>query len=150
MLQVFNEHIKKESLSYINFDISNYPTERQVIFDKFKNANWNKIGEVDNSIEGRKNFLRDLRSSKFVFCPRGNGIDTHRIWESLYMGSIPIVKYENTHHLFRDLPILFIKEWHDINEHFLNQMYTEMISKEWNMDKLYISYWLNFIKTHKE
>lgn len=28
---------------------------------------------------------------KFVICPRGNGIDTHRIWESLWRGSIPIV-----------------------------------------------------------
>lgn len=28
---------------------------------------------------------------QFVFCPRGNGIDTHRFWETLYRGSIPVV-----------------------------------------------------------
>ena len=150
MIDVFSEPMKKESLSYINFNILNFPTERQFVFDKFNNSSWNKIGEVENSIKGRIRFLRDLRSSKFVFCPRGNGIDTHRIWESLYMGSMPIVKYENTHHLFTDLPILFIKEWHEINEGFLNEKYEEMINKEWNMDKLKISFWLNFIKTHKE
>lgn len=34
----------------------------------------------------------DLASRyRFVFCPRGNGIDTHRFWESLYRGSIPVV-----------------------------------------------------------
>jgi hypothetical protein len=146
MVDVYNESIKKENLSYINFNISNYPTERQFIFDKFKNESWIKIGDIDNSIEGRKRFLRDLRSSKFVFCPRGNGKDTHRIWESLYMGSIPIVKYENAHHLFTDLPILFIKEWNEISEDFLNEMYEEMINKEWNMDKLKINYWKKFIK----
>ena len=27
----------------------------------------------------------------FVACPRGNGIDTHRFWETLYRGSVPIV-----------------------------------------------------------
>lgn len=29
---------------------------------------------------------------RFVACPRGAGIDTHRFWESLYRGSIPVVK----------------------------------------------------------
>jgi hypothetical protein len=150
MIEVYNESIKKENLCYINFNISNYPTERQFIFDKFKNVSWIKIGNVDNSLEGRKIFLRDLRSSKFVFCPRGNGIDTHRLWETLYMGSIPIVKYEKTHHLFTDLPILFIKDWNDINEDFLNEKYEEIIIKDWNMDKLKIEYWTNFIKKNIE
>ena len=148
MIEVHDEYLEKENLSYINFNISNYPTERQFIFDKFKNESWVKIGDVENSIEGRKKFLRDLRSSKFVFCPRGNGIDTHRIWESLYMGSIPIVKYENAHHLFTDLPILFIKEWSEISEDFLNDKYLEMINKEFNLNKLKIGYWKEFIKSN--
>jgi hypothetical protein len=29
---------------------------------------------------------------KFIASPRGNGIDTHRFWETLYRGSIPVVK----------------------------------------------------------
>jgi hypothetical protein len=29
---------------------------------------------------------------KFIAAPRGRGIDTHRFWESIYRGSIPIVK----------------------------------------------------------
>lgn len=62
------------------------------------------------------------------------------------MGSIPIVKYENTHHLFTDLPILFIKEWSEINEYFLNGKYEEIINKKWILDKIKISYWQNFIK----
>jgi hypothetical protein len=62
------------------------------------------------------------------------------------MGSVPIVKYEKTHHLFTDLPILFIKDWNEINEKFLDEKYEEIINKEWNMDKLKIQYWLNFIK----
>lgn len=28
---------------------------------------------------------------KFVLCPGGNGIDTHRVWETIYRGSLPIV-----------------------------------------------------------
>lgn len=149
ILEVYNESIEKENLSYINFNISNYLTERQFIFDKFKNENWVKKGSIENSIDGRRQFLRDIKSSKFVFCPRGNGIDTHRVWETLYMGSIPIVKYEKTHHLFTDLPILFIKDWDIIDDSFLNEKYLEIVEKDWNMNKLKISYWLEFIKTNK-
>jgi hypothetical protein len=28
---------------------------------------------------------------RYIACPRGNGIDTHRFWETLYRGSLPVV-----------------------------------------------------------
>lgn len=146
VIDIFSEDIKKKNLAYMNFNISNYPNERGLVFDRFSNEIWVKNGNIENSIDGRRQFLRDVRSSKFVFCPRGNGIDTHRIWETLYMGSIPIVKYEKSHHLFTDLPILFIDDWSVINEKFLNDKYSEITNKDWNMNKLKISYWMEFIK----
>lgn len=149
MIDVFNDDLKKKNLAYMNFNISNYPNERKFIVDKFKNESWVKSGNIENSIDGRRQFLIDIRSSRFVFCPRGNGIDTHRLWETLYMGSIPIVKYENAHHLFTDLPILFIKDWNEISEEFLNIKYEEIMQKDWNMDKLKISHWLEFIKINE-
>ena len=30
-------------------------------------------------------------SYSHILCPRGNGMDTHRFWEALYRGSIPVV-----------------------------------------------------------
>jgi hypothetical protein len=146
MIDVSNEIIIKNNLVYMNFNINNYPIEREFIFNKFSNEKWVIKGVIENNIDGRAKFLRDIRSSKFVFCPRGNGIDTHRIWETLYMGSIPIVKYEKAHNLFTDLPILFIDDWSVIDEEFLKNKYDEIVNKDWNMDKLKISYWLEFIK----
>jgi|LauGreDrversion4_2_1035121.scaffolds.fasta_scaffold275706_2 hypothetical protein len=148
MIEVINQNIDKSNLSYMNFNISNYPIERQFVFDKFKNENWVVIGDIGTSLDSRIKFLQDIKSSKFVFCPRGNGVDTHRIWESLYMGSIPIVIYEETHHLFNDLPILFIKDWSEITEEFLNEKYDEYNKKSWNLEKLKIEYWTNFIKNN--
>lgn len=146
MVDVSSEKIDKKNLAYINFNISNYLSERKLIIDIFSNSSWVKNGVIENTIDGRSKYLRDIKYSKFVFCPRGNGIDTHRLWETLYMGSIPIVKYEKTHHLFTDLPILFISEWNEISEDFLNDKYEEIINKKWNMEKLKISYWEEFIK----
>jgi hypothetical protein len=146
MIDVSHENPQKENLVYLNFNIQNFPSERQIVFDKFNSEKWVLLGKTGLTLESRIKFLRDIKSSKFVFCPRGNGIDTHRIWETLYMGSIPIVKYENAHHLFTDLPILFVNDWSEIKEKFLEQKYQEIIQKEWNLDKLKISFWEDFIK----
>ena len=146
MIDVMNMDLSKKNLAYLNFNISNYLIERQMVSDMFRNEKWVFCGDIENTIEGRKQFLIDIKCSKFVFCPRGNGVDTHRLWETLYMESIPIVIYENTHHLFTDLPILFIKDWDEINEDFLNEKYLEITNKNWNIEKLKISYWLDFIK----
>jgi len=35
------------------------------------------------------------RKFAFTLCPRGNGEDTHRVWESLYRGSWPILERNN-------------------------------------------------------
>jgi hypothetical protein len=61
------------------------------------------------------------------------------------MGSIPVVKYESTHELFKDLPILFINDWSQISEDFLNSKYEEYIEKDWNLDKLKMKFWKDFI-----
>jgi len=145
MIDVINEKIDKDNLLYLNFSIHTFPSVRYFVYNKFNKENWVKIGTPIPTIDGRKQYLKDIKSSKFVLCPRGNGIDTHRIWESLYMGSIPIVIYENAHHLFTDLPILFIKNWDEITVEFLNSKYEEMNNRTWNYDKLKMDYWEKFI-----
>ena len=145
MIDVMNMDIAKNNLAYINFNVSTYPFERQTILDLFLDKEWSYSGSIENTLEGRKRFLMDIKSSKFVFCPRGNGIDTHRLWEALYMGSYPIVKRENAHDLFDGLPILFIDDWSEINEDMLNEKFEEYNNIDWNLEKLKISYWKDFI-----
>ena len=45
----------------------------------------------------------------FVACPRGNGTDTHRFWEALYRGSIPVVKKSNWSKSIQTLNIPFVE-----------------------------------------
>ena len=37
-------------------------------------------------------YIKKLNDYKFVLCPRGKGTDTHRFWEILLVGSVPIVE----------------------------------------------------------
>ncbi len=134
------------NLVYMNFNINNYPQERQLVYNMFNDKIWVTKGTQINTLEGRLHFLKELYNHKFVLCPRGNGLDTHRLWETLYMKSIPIVKYHDNFKDMKDLPILFIEEWNEITEDYLNKKYEEMINKDWNMDKIKFNYWKNLIK----
>ena len=56
-------------------------------------------------------YRRILIKYKFVICPEGNGIDTHRLWEALYLRTIPIMK-KNEISIFlqkANLPILIFR-----------------------------------------
>lgn len=146
MEQVSQTHIDKRNLLYLNINIQTYPLEREMVVDMFKNkkfVTW--IKEQQPTLIGRQKFLEDIKAHDFVLCPRGNGIDTHRLWETLYMGSIPIVIYSDVHKNLLDLPILFVNNWNEISYDFLLEQLSTIKSKTWNMEKLNISYWINLM-----
>ena len=76
-------------------------------------------------------FLDTIKDHKFMACPRGhaNCYDTHKIWETLYLRRIPVMRdYPYFRRLMRGFPVLFIKEWSDITEQMLkdnNLLYEE-------------------------
>lgn len=146
MIQVMNEPKKDTNLVYMNFNISTYPQERQLVFDLFQDKEWVTKGSIANTIEGRTIFLREIRNHTFVLCPRGYGIDTHRLWETLYMGSIPIVKRDIALQDFQDLPICFINDWNEITAEFLENEKQRIVSRQWTIEKLKVSYWITTIR----
>ena len=87
--------------------------------------------------------------SQFYFstCPMGNGFDTHRFWECLMVGTIPIVKaheyYDNLLFQYPNLPILVVKRWEELPELIKSldtKLYNELFDKA-NLDILLSSYW---------
>lgn len=77
--------------------------------------------QVENSLifKGRitsQTVHKLMRKTLFVPCPRGNGLDTHRIWEALYLGAVPVVLNSDRFTALDGWPVLFIEEWKDIIE----------------------------------
>jgi hypothetical protein len=68
-------------------------------------------------------YLDTLGSHRFSACPRGNGLDTHRIWESLYLGVIPIVDRSVLTEHWQDvgLPIVSVDDWAEVTPERLDQ-----------------------------
>lgn len=56
------------------------------------------------------------RRSLIVACPRGNGVDTHRIWESLYLGSLPVVSNQDFLPMYENWPIHCVESWSELSQ----------------------------------
>lgn len=148
MKEVVSMPKRVRNLVYMNFLISTYPQERQLCYDTFSGKPWVTVGKSEKTLDARKKFLTEIRNHMFVLCPRGNGIDTHRVWETLYMGSIPIVKKCPAMNDFSDLPILFIDDWSQVTEDFLLKEYERILGANWKMEKLTFGFWKNMISKH--
>ena len=89
----------------------------------------------------------------FVASPFGGGPDCHRTWEALILGCIPIIKSSGMDPLFKDLPVLLVEKWSDINQELLDKTIEKFkfkfLNKEFNYEKLKLNYWMNLINSYK-
>jgi len=97
-----------------------------------------------NNITRDKLWLEMIKYA-FILSPFGVGMDCHRTWEALCLGCIPIVCAPNFKQLFKDLPVLVVNSWDEINEELLIRTLKEYSTKTFDMDKLTMKYWANEI-----
>ena len=74
-------------------------------------------------------YYEDMCHSKFVLCPAGTGIDTHRIYEALACGATPVVLHSPLDHLYEKLPICILNSWTD--PMFTVEKRLMLTTKEW-------------------
>lgn len=91
-------------------------------------------------------YFNQVSQYKFVLCPWGVGVDTHRLWESLYLGSIPITRYHKVYEAFRDYPIIFLSEWSELGDIDFEDAYRRNKQKLETENRIYFDYWNNKIK----
>ncbi len=81
---------------------------------------------------------------RFVACPRGNGVDTHRVWETLYRGSVPIViDNEWSRSLdYLNFPIIRVLAWTESNLLKVVEEFADFLPPQpQNLDFLWIDAW---------
>lgn len=132
---------EKTHLLYVNFLTDTNPQEREPLMERFSNETFCTVRKQVPFEE----YLQDLASSCFVLCPRGVALDTFRTWETLYMGSIPIVKSSSLDPVFEGLPVLIVQSWDEVNEAFLLEKWEEMRSQNYSFEKLQPNYWIDQI-----
>jgi hypothetical protein len=93
------------------------------------------------SLQGME-YFKSLPKYKFVISPEGNGIDCHRHYEALMAGCIPIVEDSSLiRSKYGDVPFLFTTDYSEITPEYLAKKYEEMLDKEWDFRKLFITNW---------
>ena len=120
------------------------------IFCNWNCTNKNRHGIIENlrhlnlSINENQPFeqyIQSMSKCKFVISPPGNGIDCHRTWEALYVGSMPIVLKNKIYDNWIDLPIMQVDDFCEITKHSLD----DFSKKIFNFEKLSLKYWKDLL-----
>lgn len=145
----------RNNLLYCNFGLTSqhrielyekFYGSREENFTSFAKTEWPPNVGWPKYRDFLLNFVENLATSKFVLCPSGVGIDTFRLWESMYMGCIPIlIKSGFTEHL-KNFPVLIVNDYKEINKSLLEQEFQEIWSKTYDLSVLTKSYYKNKIE----
>ena len=68
-----------------------------------------------NCNNGLVNFHRNMLQRAAVIAPEGNGMDTLRAWEALYLGRALVGVHSAMDPLWEDLPYVFLNSWADLS-----------------------------------
>lgn len=129
---IMHAEISKTRLMYANFSIKTNPSVRQYCLQFIPQQ------YIENNVSFFI-YMTHLAQSCFSICPLGNGIDSHRIWESLYVNTIPIAeKTYNLQYLQKqyNLPIIFIEDWGELPSLDLSSSIHKEMLNSWNVSHL--------------
>lgn len=156
IINVLNKEKKIKNIVYNCYNkLTN--SDRAKIYDFVRNKSYITSEDGGNG-HNFENFFYNLYSHLYTICPVGNSTGhndgdcatgSHRFWEALYMGSIPIVLDRLGNRIFEDLPVLYVNNWEDVNEKLLLSSLDELNKKWENIDILKFSYWKNKIKRNE-
>ena len=108
-----------------------------------------------------ENYLVELGEHRFALSPPGRGLDTHRTWEALMVGTIPIVIRSPLDSMYDKLPVLIVDDWSVLTREFLEEKYVEFQGGEYqggeyqggeyqggeyDFSRLYAPYWKEAIQ----
>ena len=126
------DHLTEKSQNvYFNFKIETNIHKRYSCYNILKDYfHWLPL------IDPLRNLYR-LKEYRFCICPEGNGVDTHRLWECLYLRVVPIVLQSPFIQTLTkyNVPLVILNEWSDIfhknldysDYHFEDKIFNDFI-----------------------
>lgn len=134
--------LQQKSRLYVNLKLGTNPI-RGKLYQFFKNKSFATLTPKKKDVAA---YLYEMAQHRYTLSPFGNGLDCHRTWEALLVGSIPVVQTSTLDPLYSDLPVIIVQEWHEVTINFLEEKYKEMQLKKFNRKKLFMPYWLDIIE----
>lgn len=119
-------------------------------------SNWISTSTIDVMHQrlNPRGYARLTSDYKFIVCPRGNGIDTHRFWETLYRGSIPIVENSDWARYFQShgVPMLVVSSFEELlswKESDLHAIWLQHTKTPSEIESLRPEYWLKRVQSKR-
>jgi hypothetical protein len=149
------KELPKDHWLLVSFRPETNPHVRQPIYDHFEHLSQNESwitfqSPHDPSPTANNDFLSALLSHYFVLCPPGNGVDTHRLWETLAAGSYPVIWISEAMRPFESLPIVFVNHIEEITLDFLKKQLPQLEEKKKNLFMLEMLFWKHKIQQKKQ
>ena len=142
-LNNFNER-KKRTFSFFHFRLfKRHNADRYLAIESLNKI---KFNDFLNSRCNRIDTWKLCSNYKFIISPHGNGLDCHRTYEAMCLGSIPVVKSSSLDLLYKDMPIIILKDWDEISIDTLLKQ-SELYTKT-SREKLTLNYWTNLINSY--
>lgn len=131
--KVIDLNLPKIDRIYCNFDPNTNPNRRMIL----KELQPRKDIDFEHNNLNQEEYWKRLASYKYVISPPGNSVDCHRIWESLYLKTIPICLENISLKQYKKLPIMFLNSYHNF----------QLINSTQKSDLLLdFNYWESLIK----
>jgi hypothetical protein len=94
----------------MSFNINTNKKERKPCYDILS-----KKIQFLNDVDSLKNFDR-MSKYQYCICPDGNGVDTHRFWEAIYLKLVPIVIRNSFYNMLENkVPMVILNRWEEFD-----------------------------------
>ena len=107
-----NNKLSKTKDVYFSFNLGTNGSKRTECYETLKpKLTFLPVVPPEENISRMKDY-------KFCICPEGNGVDTHRFWEALYLRTVPIVIDSPAIRLLTRntrIPVIILNSWSDFN-----------------------------------
>jgi hypothetical protein len=93
-------------------------------------------------------YYRSILRSRFVLCPSGLGWDSYRIWETLVLGSVPIIERSpGWDSVLDDLPVLKVTDFSEVTPGLLARAWPSILAQgdRFDFGKLTKQWWVSRI-----
>jgi hypothetical protein len=133
------QHIHKDRLLYANVALT-HPSRTQALAAAKQVA-----GATFESGLDYPAYLASMARHQFCLCPRGNGLDSHRLWEALYLDCIPIIVKADWTAAYSGLPLLVLAQWEALPTINLTQAYQRIKATTYRFDSLRLNHFAQAI-----
>lgn len=134
---------------FASFSVGTNKIERKECLRFAASTSYTHFGSMafnTSAIDQQTAFYRKLSSFRFSVCPWGNGIDTHRFWQSLCLGCQPIVRKHAALRSFEDTGAIFIDTWDELTDYSHICALGQDARSRMTPEKVFFDFWRDLIQ----